>query len=106
MSALRVSTPGQPTVLIDQGPSVARTHTRGYVYGGAFVSGHTPPPPARVRPVVPAAAKVKTGWVICGKPLPIAGGVCHARKGHLDSHRSRAAMDSAAERRRSGVGRW
>lgn len=39
MSALRLSVPGQPTILVDLGPSVGRrTHTRGAVMGGALVS--------------------------------------------------------------------
>jgi hypothetical protein len=38
MSLLRLSRPGQPTVLIDLGPDTGRTtHTRGMVKGGAIV---------------------------------------------------------------------
>lgn len=38
MSALRVAHPGQPTRLVDLGPSTGRiTHTRGAITGGAIV---------------------------------------------------------------------
>lgn len=42
MSALRLSVPGQPTVLIDQGPSVARiTHAKTSIRG-ALVTAAPP----------------------------------------------------------------
>jgi hypothetical protein len=42
MSALRLSRPGHPTVLLDLGPATGRiTHARGSVGGGVYVVGES-----------------------------------------------------------------
>lgn len=120
MSVQRISVPGQPTTLIDLGPSVARrTFTRGMVYGGVMVVAT----PARKAPQTPEqiarGREIERRYyernrerllqeqrerraVPCGKWMILARVECARKARHAGSCASRSSMDAEnlADRKR------
>ena len=104
MSALRINIPGQPVVLVDQGP--ANGCAGRHYYGGTLVS------PQKATPLILAATSKATrermaaykasrrALVACDREMRT-GEACARPDGHVTGCMSRAAMDRVAERKRS-----
>ena len=104
MSALRINVPGQPVVLVDQGPAngtAGRFHL-----GGVLVTPQKAAPlilPATsqaTRDRMAAYKRSRVALVTCGRAMHT-GHACARPDGHGTGCMSRTAMDRNAERRRA-----
>jgi len=101
MSLLRLSRPGEPLRLIDQGPASAyRSFTRsaldgGYGFGGAFVLGTSDAQRnrERARKHVQARKNARNSGPVCAKWMPLAREYCARPEGHKTHCRTDAVME-------------
>lgn len=108
MSALRVSIPGKPTVLVDLGPDYGRaSHARGSVHGGALVTAMPKPkPPSEVKRAYERAAyaarRAPRETKPCGRWIIRRRAECARTKGHNGSCTTAERLAKLAEARRAG----
>ena len=108
MSALRISRPGQETLLIDQGPSNSRPWGARSIGGQMVTARHAVPLPVpattgqrRAQIAAYHAKKRAEAGGECGLKMKRRSGYCALVKGHKDSCRTRDWMDRKAAEVRS-----
>lgn len=105
MSALRMGRPGEPVVLIDQGPAAARFHgSPQFGTRGQAITGGTNRPEVTIisknlRTPEPTKDRdrryARELTLKCGMTMP-RGAICARVSGHRYGHKSRDAMDREA----------
>ncbi len=105
MSALRLSRPGYPTQLVNQGPAFARVQGYNGSAIGTF-SGTTLLPRVKSnnehqREQHRQAASRYRERQRCGEIMPLIQEPCYRTRGHKDCHRSRAVMETDNQMRRA-----